>query len=264
MSRDRDDMVQGGLESDLGALLAGAEPEGWAPDEVRPQDRRRTRRWDLSDRMVRVVVEHEGQRGRGRVRNISSSGGLHVDSAIQPPFRTDLEITLANPAGRALVLEGRVVRHPDEGSFALHCRTDAESRAFLAAWIDAVRAGAPVPDILIRPPRAEPDGELSRAWNRAVERWPDASAHDAFIERCLAAGRLDFALARYREAQAERASDPIPTARLDQIGTLIGFCALVETERSERRPFSIPGPFKIILLAIAGVGALLVALTLLR
>ena len=60
-------------------------------------------------------------------------------------------------------------------------------------------------------------GALHERWDVVRLRWDETLVHDEFVRLCFAAGRLDVAARRYREALAEAERKPVADKRLQAV-----------------------------------------------
>lgn len=61
------------------------------------------------------------------------------------------------------------------------------------------------------------DTELARVWADVEARYDQPSLHDAFIDACAHANRLNFASSGYRKRRAQNPADPVAKQRLAEI-----------------------------------------------
>ncbi|MEM1025570.1 MAG: hypothetical protein AAF627_09320 [Myxococcota bacterium] len=103
---------------------------------------------------------------------------------------------------------------------------------------------------------AAPTPELGEAWRRAAEGLDDPAAQQRFLQACLVAQQLPFAVACYRSLAEAPRPDPRAAAQLKKVGALLGFHApavqLADDTMSPRLQAMVAG---IILAAVAIAGA---------
>lgn len=122
----------------------------------------------------------------------------------------------------------------------------------------------PVQPEVSQPDPSAPDADLdlaglARRWERVGGDLDAEEAHAAFIRDCAKAGRLDVAVAGYRQLKAVHPHDPRVERRLQQVATLIALGAFT-------RPPDVPGTSRrvrillLVFLAAAGVLTLIAAI----
>ncbi|MCK6551164.1 PilZ domain-containing protein, partial [Myxococcota bacterium] len=221
-------------------------------------ERRAAVRHELDVNVVRAVItgSADGQNARGRVRNLSTTGGMLLEAAarIAPKTAVSAELTLYD--GRMMIFSGRVVRSVRQ-ELALKLDTDDSQAAFLELFIrDArspdQRALQPV-RVSVREegaPDLVDDVALTKRWLDVREQFEDDEVQQRFIQECLKANRLEFAVARYRELKAERPNDERVQKYLGQIGTILGFYAFQKTAKAADGAARIPSSLKMPLIAL--------------
>jgi len=117
----------------------------------------------------------------------------------------------------------------------------------------AARPSAPP----LHAPLAEPiDGTLEAAWRRAAADLDDAGAQQRFVQACLAAGQLRFAVRCYRGLAEGPEADPRAARQLKKVGALLGFHAppvqVADDAMSPRLKLMLVG---IVFAAVAVAGA---------
>jgi len=275
------------LDVELSLMLTTAEPEKWRSPGVGPSsappppktsdltiepppptssgpDRRRATRYPLTEHVVRSRVLDPSQTrwSPGRVRDMSTWGGLYVETKSPLPFRTDVRVDFILGTGHELVFFGRVVRKPDREGMAIQMRTDPASRAFLNAFIEEVLHPdcRRIPSLEVRP-RGDKTGKggeesLEAGWRSAAQNLGDSEAQQRFIELCLARGRIDFALDAYRRVKTVEENGDAVDAYLEQIGTILGFYATRVPEAAAAKPHRFKGAMAVMTIFTIGVGAL--------
>lgn len=141
---------------------------------------------------------------------------------------------------------------PDEGG-ALGPRTVSGSGT---ASVSAPSDGPPAS-------RLGGSDALWNAWDRAAERFEEASRHDAFLAMCEVSNALPFAAARYREWVESHPEDAIATVRLQRVAALAQMKVFLASERPVRdkdpvRQAVLLGVVLLLVLAVVVVTAPLV------
>lgn len=222
--------------------------------DLRPMvERRRNERYEFDNFVVRATMrDAEGRVTRARVRDMSS-GGLFIETATPFPFKSDVYLELKLKSGRSLTVAGRVVFQPESG-MAVRLKTDVQTRAFMLAFVDEIVDPACEDSLreVTLTQRASPQegardatdlASLSQSWNRVLRHIEDDAVHQAFIQKCLSATRLDYALEQYRRLQTERPDDDRVTKYLTQVGTILNFQAFSRDDQAKgprkRSPFAL-------------------------
>lgn len=214
-------------------------------------ERRTAGRHRLRGAAVRVSIAGP-EPARGRVRDISATGGLFVETRAPLAPKTPVRATLAASATAEMIFLGTVMR-AEEGGMAVMLELDDAGAPFLARFVDAARETATGLELRIEEARdASSDVALSRLWVELTAAPTDAAANQRFIDACLAAKRLDFALDRLRALKAAGPISPQMERSLQQVGSILGFLALsrapvVAEPKVRMRPL-------VLALAIAAVG----------
>lgn len=246
-------------------------PPSQAPAPATPQvsgdERRASRRHRLVGAAVRATVYDPGApipTSRGRVRDISADGGLFVETRTPLAARSVVRLGLAVAPGRAMRLTGTVVRSTAEG-MALLLRLDADEAAFLNVFVAVAREAKRRGTLEIRIDRVPGDATesaeivLAATWHELRAHPDDPQAHQRFLDACVSAQRLDYALSRLRELKQVHPHEARVDRSLEHVGQVLGFVALSRTP-------SIPEPtFRtrpyvwlvvLVLAALAAVGLL--------
>ena len=235
--------------------------------DLRPMvERRRNERYEFDNFVVRAVLrDAAGQVTRARVRDMAS-GGLFVETNAPFPFKSDVFVEVKLKGGRALTVAGRVVFQPESG-MAVRLKTDVQTRAFLLAFVDEIidpncdEALREITIIQQNIPEAESAGSvdmaaLSQSWNRVLRHLEDETVHQAFIQKCLSASRLDYALEQYRKLQAERPDDEKVTRYLTQVGTILNFQAFGRDDKRKPQTKTSNLGMKLMMILVFGAAAL--------
>lgn len=227
-----------------------------------PNDRRVARRHRLHGTAVRVRIEGSNE-ARGRVRDISVSGGMFVETRGPFELKQEVRASLSLPTGHTMSFEGRVARSNVEG-MGLILDVDDAGSAFLNVFIAVARQSPRTRglEIVIAKTcdQTPTEVDLSRRWHRASIDLDDDPLHQKFIEACLAAKRLDYALVRYRALIEKRGGDERLEGYVRQIGKILEFSALQKNEE-KKRSFRIPAPLVIVALALVSFGGLFLFLS---
>lgn len=235
--------------------------------DLRPMvERRRNERYEFDNFVVRAIMKDaEGRVTRARVRDMSS-GGLFIETASPFPFKSDVFLEVKLRSGRSLTVAGRVVFQPESG-MAIRLKTDIQTRAFMLAFVDdIVDPGCEDSfrelTIVQRDTPEESSGvsmdlaSLSQAWNRVLRHIEDDAVHQAFIQKCLSATRLDYALEQYRRLQTEQPDDERVTRYLTQVGTILNFQAFSRDDKTKAPKKRSPFAMKLIVIFFLGIAAL--------
>lgn len=264
----------GGLTGDLANALLSAEPEDWSPVSL-SNDRAATTEDELGpdselefddDRVPTTIVDGSNNISEsGRLRSLSSAGSMYVESQHPLPFKTDVRVQFTHRQGYTLTYAGRVTRVPDEGGMTLRLRIDAETQRHLHDFMDSVRepSGFGTSVTIHAATDSEHNIKLFYAWNRVVTHRDDDAVHQKFIQQCLSTNEMQFALDHYRSLRSETGDNRID-AYLEQVGTILGFCALTSTRRREERSFKIPSIVYFFAAALVCLGVLFFVLKLMR
>lgn len=265
------------VDFELDRYLQGAEPEHWvatsssplpAPDDG---ERRRALRFDLAGRaFIRAwIVGAPGTPpSRGRLTDLSLTGGVMIETRAPLPFRTDVRVELTLSDGRSTAFAGRVVRRPEVG-MAIQIKTDPVSREFIRAFAEeALKPGSRAPSATVTRVVGEgvvtsDETPLEQAWSVLTTALDDEEAHERFVELCLKERRLDFALDKYRALRGLYPADESITRRIERIGTILAFAGLHRKE-AQAAPSSlkVPAPVKLLLLLLVSLAALFIVLRL--
>lgn len=220
-----------------------------------PIERRSARRHELDVNVVRVVISGPGvQTVRGRVRNLSNNGGMLIDTSIRLPLKTPVTAELTLFDGRMMIFSGRVVRTMSN-DLAIRFDVDDTQHAFLDLYIAEARAPN---QRAIQPLRVSmreqgttediiDDMMLMKRWLEVSERIEDDDIQQRFIQDCLKAERIEFAVARYRELKLQRPEDERVAKYLQQIGTILSFYAFQKKDPAQKERPKIPASLKIVI-----------------
>jgi hypothetical protein len=230
-------------------------------------ERRASRRHRLVGAAVRATVYDPGApipTSRGRVRDISADGGLFVETRTPLAARSVVRVGLAVAPGRAMRLTGTVVRSGAEG-MALLLRLDADEAAFLNVFVAVAREARRSGALDIRIDRVPGDATesaeivLAATWQELRAHPDDSLAHQRFLDACVSAQRMDYALSRLRELKQAYPHEPRVDRSLEHVGQVLGFVALTRTPTIPEPTFrSRPYVWLIVLVlaALAAVGVL--------
>lgn len=243
--------------------VTGTEDQGRAqpePDVEFGDARRGFVRYRLATNFIRVqIFNNESKPALGRMTNASVTG-LFVRCQCPLPVRTTVRVEWSLLKDLKMSFMGRVIRTTGRG-MAIHLATDDANWRFRASFIDLCRTPTEhPPGVIVRRLNAaeieqfREDDELARrlggAWT-AVQRDLNADdQHQAFIQQCLKARRLQFAFERYRELQEWPTPDFDPTPYLKQIGTILSFYQLQTGPKTEPVAMRKYVPLAIVTLAL--------------
>lgn len=225
------------------ALVAAAAHEAAAEAPVarvvRPESLAGAGHREVDGHAVRALfIGLAGRSVRGQVRSISPSGQLLVDVAQPPPADQSVTAELIVVDGRRAELPG-VVTRSGEGQMLLELEVGAAQGEVLAQFIretqdpsqptiEQVRIRARRPEEARAAPAAPKlvdDETLRRMFDAAAQALDDDAKQQAFIQACIKAERLPFAVQCYRELKADRPEDERVAKYLGQVGTILGFYA---------------------------------------
>lgn len=212
---------------------------------------------ELDVNVVRaVLVDGDRPNTRGRVRALSRGGRVLVEA--REPFEegTAVMVELTTVEGLRGELAGRVAGSTDtemgielvlpavqQGLFR---RFLDEARDVTQPLIEQVRIRAVPAAVPLEEKVADTVG-LEQRWLEVKDHLADDPRQQHFIQECLKAQRLEFAVQCYRGLKTERPDDPLAAKYLNQVGTILGFYAL----RKEKAPVDkgMPNSVKFTLLA---------------
>lgn len=190
--------------------------------------------FELSANMVRVIViSAEGQASRGRARAMSYRGGMVVD--LKQPLLTDspLSAELTCVDGERHGYRGKVQRTTAEQILVQleiaeerkphFDRFLTEARDITQPSIYQIRIRAQDPSMRVE--TWLDDQALARLWNDASNALEDDATQQRFIQACLKANKVDFAVRCYRELKEDNPEDERVARYLNQVGTILGFYA---------------------------------------
>lgn len=223
-------------------------------------ERRGGRRHRLKGNALPVILApREGEPSRGRVRDISVTGGLFIESRLELAHGTPLMLSFSLASGQALSLEGKVARVTPEG-FGVHLVTDETARGFLNILVAVVRNGgdkrlAEVKVAPLEPGETPAELTLSRRWLEVLLDENNDQVHQRFIEASLQARRLEYALERYRGLKKRSPDDERIDAYLAQIGKILSFYAFSKEPKAEVAKTGVPRPVKLLALLLLALAA---------
>jgi DNA-binding response OmpR family regulator len=225
--------------------------------EPQGDERRTAERHELDVNVVRATITGGPDQGavRGRVRNLSLTGGLMIESSSKINAKTAITAELTLYDGRMLSFGGRIVRAGQKQEVALKLDADdAQQRTFLQRFLDDARS----PDgralqpvrILVKDESASgaalDETALMKRWLEVSERLDEDDVQQRFIQDCLRAEKLEFAVARYRDLKNARPDDERVAKYLLQLGTILSFKAFGKKDL-ENAPAKMPGSLKIVI-----------------
>jgi hypothetical protein len=211
-----------------------------------------------------VDVEHQG---RALVRSLEFPGTLQLEARRPIPAATRVEVELVFLDGRRVPLHGRVAR---SGAGEMSVRLDLleGDGALLERYLEQSQEQAPGargPELIRIRPRGAPeskdepdDAVLLARWQEASLDLDDQEAHQRFIQDCVRARRLEFAVQCYRNLQAVSPDDERVARYLQQVGTILGFYVLRKSNQGDADgAVKIPRTLKVGAIFLLVVGALL-------
>ena len=173
-------------------------------EELEPH-RRGFERYDFGANFVRAaLLKENGKTGAtGRVTNASVTG-MWVETNAPLPFRTDVDVDWCVMGSYSMRFSGRVVHTTDSG-MAVVLEVDDSSWRFRSSFVDLARTPSEEPPSVVvkpgkgpAPPRAKDHdlAALASAWKLVEKDLFADEAHQRFINTCLSAQRLEYALER--------------------------------------------------------------------
>ncbi len=234
------------------------------------RSRRGFERYNLEQNFIRATVRQgsEPSGESGRVTNASVTG-LWIETSQPLPFRTDVDVDWCVMGSFSMRFPGRVVRCTDTG-MAVVLDVDDSSWRFRSSFVDLARTPTDEPPTVIVQKREgnshavpQPNDALllglAEQWQRMEKNLDDDKAHQEFINACLNAKRLEYALERYRELKLHNPNSPVATRYLKQIGTILTFYTLNKDPEDTSPPWWKKTGALIVLLLVAAVGSLTLA-----
>lgn len=220
---------------------------------------------ELDVNVVRaVLIEDQRPNARGRVRAMSMSGRMLVEA--KEPFDegTQVAVELTTTFGLRAELLGQVVGATDtEMGIELKIPADQqkavrrfldEARDVTQPTIEQVRIKAQATVVPLEEKPAD-DAALELRWREVKDHLEDDARQQRFIQECLKAQRLEFAVQCYRALKAERPDDPAAAKYLQQVGTILSFYAFRKQTPEPEKGMS--GRLKVTLIAFV-IAALMI------
>lgn len=203
----------------------------------------------LAKVVLRAQVVANGERARGRVRELTPSGRLLLDTSAPAEPGAPLRMWL-RAADATQRIDG-VVSGREGSRIAAELRMSAADRDAVARLLVAAGDGAPLEEVRLQigrkeaslhaasdagratgaPPQPAEVVDLARRWGQVRRALDDAEGHAAFMGECARADRMDFAVACYRQLQAERPDDERVSRYLQQAATIVSFAAMPPSTR---------------------------------
>lgn len=207
---------------------------GKAPDE----DELSTQALPSPDEPVRfestlvraVVVFGPEDRARGRVRSLSRTGRMRMDLRRPIEASSALALTFTRSGGETQNLSGKVTSKDEEGVEVELALANGTSD-FLREYIEEIVAARVPPEQVVAEVQyaaamALSNEDLQALWEEAKHRLEDDELQQRFIQECLKAQNLEWAVRCYRELKEADATDERAARYLNQVGTILGFYAL--------------------------------------
>jgi hypothetical protein len=204
------------------------------------------------------------------LRNVSTAGGVLIDTASRVAVKTAITAELTLYDGRVMLFNGRVIRQGKQ-ELALKLDADDTQRVFLQRFVEDARAtdGRALQAVRINVKEeaavALDDVALMKRWLEVSDQIEDDEAQQRFIQDCLRAERIEFAVARYRDLKNTRPGDERVAKYLLQLGTILSFKVLSKKDIGAA-PTKMPGSMKMVLgfIVLAGFALLLILVQVLR
>lgn len=190
---------------------------------------------ELSAHVVRaLMVSREGTTRRGRVLSMSPSGELLVDVSVPPEPNTLFNVELIVVDGQRAELGAKVLRS-GEGQALLQLEVPPAHLPLLARFIEEAQdeRQPAIEQVRMRersqtevaPVDFVDDKTLAEFFDKAAAQLDDDAIQQAFIQACIKAQRLPYAVQCYRELKNDRPEDERVAKYLNQVGTILGFYA---------------------------------------
>ncbi len=190
---------------------------------------------ELSVHKVRaLMVSQSGSTTRGRVISMSVGGQMLVDLTAPFEFGTLVNVELIVVDGQRAELGGTVGRS-GEGQILIELDVPTEQASLLKRFITEAQdvAQPSIEQIRIReraktevaPVDFVDDKTLADLFDVAAASLDDDATQQSFIQACIQAQRLQFAVQCYRELKNDHPEDERVARYLNQVGTILGFYA---------------------------------------
>lgn len=257
-----DDLLSGEATADTPMMWDEREGSLQYSDEVLNQRNRGFARYSLIHNLIQVSIRHLNKRTTmGRAINASISG-MWIRCEDPLPAEAFVRVDLTVMDGYVMSLAGQVTRASHNQGMAIRLQTNDSNWRFRSSFLDLARTPSKAPPRIHLEELTTGDLEKFRADQRVLARlrlqWDDLKQHLAddarhqqFIQACLEAQRLEFALERYRNLDPSLGFDSTPY--LKQIGTILTFYTLSRSsadEAKKKKKRSRFLPFVLVLLAL--------------
>lgn len=197
--------------------------------------------FELTDNLIRgLLITPQGSSRRGRIRSMSHVGHVVVEIRDPLPVGVEVEVEVVPVDGQRGLFRGKVSRRSAD-QMMLELRMDTAQAALLVRFVEEARdiAHPNIEQVRIRElPRAVAapvvdvvdDRALAVMFERAAQDLDDDGLQQAFIQACIKAQRLEFAVSCYRDLKARLPDDARVARYLQQVGTILGFYAFRNKE----------------------------------
>ncbi|MGF1511894.1 MAG: hypothetical protein ACFB9M_20560 [Myxococcota bacterium] len=189
------------------------------------------------------VRSPNGPTSRGRLERASMSG-LVIACPHPLPFRAPVLAEWMAFGGYTMAFAGHVIRTSRE-DMAIRLVLESEhDRTFLHSFLELARGGGRSLQVTVRQVREEDESmdlaagarRLEQAWSGLETRFGSDDAHQRFIQTCMRLGRIDFALARYRDAAKRKPTQANAEKYIDQIGKILTFSGFQRNADTRPQP----------------------------
>jgi len=181
-----------------------------------------------------LMVSREGATRRGRVLSMSPGGEVLVDVSVPPEPNTLFNVELIVVDGQRAELGANVMRS-GEGQALLQLDVPEAHGPLLARFIEEAQdeRQPAIEQVRMRersqtevaPVDFVDDKTLAEFFDRAAAQLDDDALQQAFIQACIKAQRLPYAVQCYRELKNDHPEDERVAKYLNQVGTILGFYA---------------------------------------
>ena len=252
--------VGGGSTTEL-AAEPSATPTMGAPmvDDAHPNDTLHP----IPGALRVLLTRADGRLVRGTVARASYGGRLQLDVRETQIENSVIDVEVILMDGRRSEIPGRA--SSSAAGVQITLELDPGDVVHFGRFLDEARdASLPAAEVLRareRPSVAEiSTGNLDELWMSVQERLDDDAAQQAFIQACLRAQQMDFAIRCYRGLKEERPDDKRVAKYLGQVGTIVGFYALRKQTAGQNEAPLMSTPLKFVLALFLLAAFILIAL----
>jgi DNA-binding response OmpR family regulator len=214
--------------------------------------------FELDANVVRLQLNKlDGESYRGRVRTMSYEGSMTFDCVSPLPSGSGLKVYLRLVQGSELQFDATATGYTDT-TMSVKLSLVTGALPFLRAYVDEVRDISQGTISEIKAVQVagkasgsigadEVDQALVARWREVAGQLDDDSAQQSFIQACLKAKKVEFAVQRYRELKETHPGDARVDRYLQQVGTILGFFALKGQAPTVADKVGVPKTIKIAL-----------------